>query len=118
VKGTRMTETNTSLYLIGAVLAGLFISSVSAGGMWLLENKKPTAKTVARDFILGSVLFFILLQLIPESTLALLTGIVAMIPLMNSVGNNSSVIENTIETLKDVIAPSDEVEVRVGVPRF
>jgi hypothetical protein len=113
-----MTETNTSLYWIGAVLAGLFISSLSAGGMWLLENKKPTPKTVARDFILGAVLFFILLQLIPESTIALLTGVVAMVPFMNSVSENVSVIENTIETLKDVIAPSDEVEVRVGVPRF
>jgi len=113
-----MTQTNTSLYLIGAVLAGLFISSLSAGGMWLLENKKPTPKTVARDFILGAVLFFILLQLIPESTLALLTGVVAMVPFMNSVSENASVIENTIETLEDAIAPSDEVEVRVGVPRF
>jgi hypothetical protein len=114
-----MTETNTSLYWIGALIAGLFISGLSAGGMWLLENKKPTPKTVGRDFILGGILFFILLQLVPESTMTLLTGILAIVPVMKG-GDNStpSVVENILETLTGAVAPIDEVEVRVGVPRF
>ena len=114
-----MTETNTSLYWIGALIAGLFISGVSAGGMWLLENKKPTPKTVGRDFILGGILFFILLQLVPESTMSLLTMILAVVPAVKSDGESTaSIVESVIETLTGAVAPIDEVEVRVGVPRF
>jgi hypothetical protein len=113
-----MTETNSSLYWIGGIGAGTFISGLSAGGMWLLESKKPTAKTVARDFILGGILFFILLQLLPESTMALLTGILAFVPTMSGGGSVPEVVENLIETLTGAAVPTDEVEVRVGVPRF
>lgn len=111
-----MTESNSSLYWIGGLGAGAFISGLSAGGMWLLENKKPTAKTVGRDFILGGILFFILLQLLPESTMSLLTGILAFVPVMSGGGAVPAVVENVIETLTG--AAIDEVEVRVGVPRF
>jgi hypothetical protein len=109
--------TDSSLYWIGGIGSGAFISGLSAGGMWLLENKKPTAKTVARDFILGGILFFILLQLLPESTMNLLSGIIALVPVASVASvAGTPVVENVIETLKDVV--SDEVEVRVGVPRF
>ena len=109
--------TDSSLYWIGGIGSGVFISGLSAGGMWLLESKKPTAKTVARDFILGGILFFILLQLLPESTMALLSGILALLPVAASVAEGGGpLVENVVETLKDVV--SDEVEVRVGVPRF
>jgi hypothetical protein len=115
-----MSETNSSLYWIGAIGSGAFISSLSAGGMWLIENKKPTVKTISRDFILGGILFFILLQLIPESTMALLAGLMLMIPKMSggggAVAGESNIVENIVETLTSV--PLDEVEVRVGVPRF
>uniref|UniRef100_A0A6C0JXV5 Uncharacterized protein n=1 Tax=viral metagenome TaxID=1070528 RepID=A0A6C0JXV5_9ZZZZ len=114
-----MSEMNSSLYWIGALLSGVFITSVSAGGMWLLENKKPTAKTVGRDFILGGILFFILLQLVPESMITLLTGLVVMMPKMSGGGETESLVQNTIETLTVSSASAlDEVEVRVGVPRF
>jgi len=116
-----MTETNSSLYWIGGIGAGTFISGLSAGGMWLLENKKPTPKTVGRDFILGVVLFFVLLQLIPESTMSLLAMVLALLPTMSASSATASsaneVVENVIETLSTVAA-LDEVEVRVGVPRF
>lgn len=116
-----MSETNSSLYWIGAVVSGAFISSLSAGGMWLIENKKPTVKTIGRDFILGGILFFILLQLVPESTMALLSGLLLIIPKMspNMSGGGETepnVVENIVETLTS--ASLDEVEVRVGVPRF
>ena len=92
--------------------------------MWLLENKKPTPKTVGRDFILGVVLFFVLLQLIPESTMSLLAMVLAILPTMSaasfasSASPTSEVLENAIETLTSTVAALDEVEVRVGVPRF
>jgi len=107
--------TDSSLYWIGGVGSGVFISGLSAGGMWLLESKKPTAKTVARDFILGGILFFILLQLVPESTMSLLTGIIAFVPVASAAAA-APLVENVIETINDAVA--DEVEVRVGVPRF
>jgi len=115
--------TESSLYWIGGIGSGVFISGLSAGGMWLLENKKPTAKTVGRDFILGGILFFILLQLLPESTMNLLTSIVAFVPVATASAAATVAVaeggsyENVIETLTGA-ASSDEVEVRVGVPRF
>jgi len=112
-----MSETNSSLYWIGAVVSGAFISSLSAGGMWLIENKKPTVKTIGRDFILGGILFFILLQLVPESTMALLSGLLLFIPKMSGGAERQpNVVENIVETLTS--GSLDEVEVRVGVPRF
>ena len=111
-----MTESNSSLYWIGGVGSGVFISALSATAMWFLENKKPTAKTVGRDFILGGILFFILLQLVPESMMSLLTGAIALVPM--SGGSAPTVVDNVIETLTSTVAASDEVEVRVGVPRF
>ena len=110
-----MTETNSSLYWIGGIGSGIFITTLSATAMWFLENKKPTAKTVGRDFILGGILFFILLQLVPESMMSLLTGAIALVPM--SAASAPEVIENVIETLTSTVA-SDDVEVRVGVPRF
>jgi hypothetical protein len=112
-----MTETNSSLYWIGGIGSGVFITALSATAMWFLENKKPTAKTVGRDFILGAILFFILLQLVPESMMTLLGGAIALVPTMSG-GSAPEVIENVIETLTSTVAASDEVEVRVGVPRF
>ena len=108
--------TDSSLYWIGGIGSGVFISGLSAGGMWLLENKKPTVKTIGRDFILGGILFFILLQLLPESTMSLLTGILAVVPVAAAsvAEGGAPLVENVIESLKD----ADEVEVRVGVPRF
>lgn len=108
-----MSETNTSLYFLGAGLGGTIFASTSASGMWLLENKKPNAKTLGRDFVLGAIIFFLLLQLVPESTMALLTGVVALLPVMTA----TSYTENTIVQASS-ISGADEVEVRVGVPRF
>jgi hypothetical protein len=116
-----MSESNSSLYWVGGIGTGLFMSGMSAGGMWLLENKVPTPKTIGRDFILGSILFFILLQLIPDSMSSLVAGIIAFIvPNLAEAVNSSmpEVIENVVETLTSTVAPMEEMEVRVGVPRF
>jgi hypothetical protein len=125
-----MSETGSYLYGTGAFVGGIVLTSVSASGMWLLEGKKPTVKTLGRDFLLGAILFFVLLQLVPESTMALLTGIVAFMPKM-STGDASATDSATIfasasdtassiaETANSIVeAMSDEVEVKVGVPRF
>jgi hypothetical protein len=108
-----MSETKSLLYWVGGIGAGIFMSGLSAGGMWLLESKKPSPKTIGRDFILGAILFFIILQLIPESTMALVGGLIALVP---SMSGGAPVIENVIETLTS--DSNSDVEVRVGVPGF
>ena len=116
-----MSETSSSVYLLGAGLGGTVLATMSAVGMWIVEKKKPTGKTVGRDFILGSILFFILLQLIPDSMTSLVAGIIAFVlPNITEVANASmpEVIENVVETLTSTVAPMEEMEVRVGVPRF
>ena len=101
----RMSEMNSSIYLLGAGLGGAALATTSAVGMWFLESKKPSGKTVGRDFILGAILVVLLLQIVPESTTSLLTGLLAFIPMATPI--------------MDVTVPSvEEVEVRVGVPRF
>jgi hypothetical protein len=102
-----MSEMNSSVYLLGAGLGGVALASTSAIGMWFLEKKKPTGKTVGRDFILGAILVILLLQIVPESTMALLSGLLVFVPTLNS----SPIMDVTV-------AAVDEVEVRVGVPRF
>ena len=102
----RMSEINSSVYLLGAGLGGAALATTSAVGMWFLEKKKPTGKTVGRDFILGAILVVLLLQVVPESTTTLLSGLLAFVPMSSS-------------AIMDVTVPAvDEVEVRVGVPRF
>ena len=102
-----MSELNSSVYLLGAGLGGATLATTSAVGMWFLEKKQPTGKTVGRDFILGAILVILLLQVVPDSTTALLSGLLAFVPTLSS----SPIMDVTV-------AAVDEVEVRVGVPRF
>ena len=97
----------THLYWFGGGLGAITLSSVSAIIMWFAENKLPTVKTIGRDLILGAILFFLLLQLLPESTMSLLTAILAMVTL------NSNIIDNN-----PIATAIDDMEVRVGVPTF
>ena len=79
--------------------------------MWVAEKKIPTGKTVGRDVLLGIVLFFLLLQFLPESTIALVTALVAVFTFRVSGGGDS--------VSASASSPSiDEMEVRVGVPKF
>ena len=74
--------------------------------LWVVEKKKPTGKTFGRDFILGAILVVLLLQVVPDSTTSLLSGLLAIIPM-------------TSGSIMDVTVPAvDEIEVRIGVPRF
>ena len=107
------TETPSHLYWVGGALGAVTLASVSAAIMWVAEKKIPTVKTVGRDIILGAILFFLLLQLLPDSTLSLVTGIIAVFAVKNELvsGEANSVIES-------VLTPIDDIELRVGVPNF
>ena len=102
-------ETPSYIYWVGGGLGAITLASVSAIIMWFAEKKLPTIKTIGRDFILGAILFFLLLQLLPESTMTLVTSILALteatVPEANSI----------IDSLSSVV---DDIELRVGVPNF
>jgi len=98
------------LYWLGGGLGAVTLASISAALQWFAESKMPTVKTVGRDLILGTILFFLLLQLLPESTMALLTGIL-------SFAQMKDVIATTAGTVIEVVAV-DDMELRVGVPNF
>lgn len=90
-----------------------------------MEKKAPTAKSVARDFILGAILFGMISQLLPESTAAFVAAIAALVPAAASA--TPAAVAEAIETVGTSITDSiatvhtkidDDVEVKVGVPRF
>ena len=95
-----------SIYWVGSVFGGITLATVSASVMWFAEGKVPNGKTVGRDVVLGIVLFFILYQLLPESTTMLITALLSYI----------SVSKISLEDIPIPIA--DDMEVRVGIPKF
>jgi len=82
-------------YLIGIIFGGLLISSLGALSTYNLEEKKPTIKSLIRDFIIGSILFVLVMQLLPESSTSLINTITSVIP-----------------------TSIDDIEIHVGVPTF
>jgi hypothetical protein len=87
-------------YLIGILFGGILISTLGAISTYNLENKKPTTKSLIRDFIIGSILFVLVMQLLPESSISLITALTSFVP--------SSVIPTSV----------DDIEIQVGVPKF
>lgn len=99
---------------VGPLLGGSVLSALSAGGTWLVEKRQPSPKALARDFILGAILIVMIMQLLPESSQTLLTGVIALF-------TTARVAQEAIE---GPVGPSggasnlEEFEVKVGVPRF
>jgi hypothetical protein len=108
-------ETPSYFYWVGGALGAVTLASVSAAIMWVAEKKIPTVKTVGRDFILGAILFFLLLQLLPDSTMSLVAGIIALVTVKNEILEGGAAARNVIES---VAAAADDIELRVGVPNF
>lgn len=87
-------------YIIGILFGGILISTLGAISTYNLENKKPTTKSLTRDFLIGSILFVLVMQLLPESSTMLINTLTSFIP--------TSVIPTSI----------DDIEIQVGVPKF
>lgn len=95
-----------SIYWFGSVFGGVTLATVSASVMWFAEGTVPNGKTIGRDVVLGIILFFILYQLLPESTGMLITTVLSYISFAQL-------------STDDVAIPIvDDMEVRVGVPKF
>lgn len=102
-------ETPSYIYWVGGGLGAITLASVSAIIMWFAEKKLPTIKTIGRDFILGAILFFLLLQLLPESTMTLVTSILAL---------TEATVPEANSIIDSVSSAVDDIELRVGVPNF
>ena len=90
-------------HLVGILIGGTFISSIGAGTSYYVEKKKPNPKSVARDFIIGAVLMMLVFQLLPESSSTMVTTLATFVPMAGGFLTTAS---------------NDDVEVKVGVPRF
>jgi hypothetical protein len=88
------------------VLGGVVVSSLGAGTTYFLEEKQPSIKTVARDFIIGALMMMMILQLLPESSEFLIQFAMSLIPLS---------LFAKPQTGGDAVP---EMEVKVGVPNF
>jgi RsiW-degrading membrane proteinase PrsW (M82 family) len=86
-------------YAFGLLFGGVIISLLGALSTYTVEKKKPTMKSVIRDFIIGSVLFLLIMQLLPESSESLISYILSFVAL-------------------PVVSSYDDMEIQVGVPQF
>jgi hypothetical protein len=92
----------------GMILGGVVISALGAASTHFVEEKKPTVKSLGRDFIIGSIMVAMIMQLLPESTTSIVEFLVALAPLtLFTAGKTTESVE-----------VKEEMEVKVGVPKF
>lgn len=89
-------------YLYGILIGGSVITTLGALSTYNVENKKPTMKSLTRDFIIGSILFLLIMQLLPESSSSVISYISSSIP----------------TSLPSLSNPIDDMEIQVGIPKF
>ncbi len=92
----------------GMILGGVVISALGAASTKFLEEKNPSVKSLGRDFIVGAVMVAMIIQLLPESSTSAIEFLLNLVPLTLFVNKKTEVVE----------AASDDVEVKVGVPKF
>jgi hypothetical protein len=92
----------------GMVLGGVVISSLGAASTQFIEEKAPSAKSLGRDFIIGAIMVAMIMQLLPESSSSIVEFVMGLVPLALFTKEKTGIVE----------AVMDEMEVKVGVPRF
>jgi hypothetical protein len=89
-------------YVYGILIGGTLISALGAISSYNIENKEPSIKSISRDFIIGSILFLLIMQLLPESSLSIISYLTAMLP----------------TNLVSISSPVDDMDIQVGIPQF
>ena len=92
----------------GMILGGVVISALGAASTKFLEEKNPSAKSLGRDFIIGAVMVAMIIQLLPESSTSVIEFVLKLVPLTLFAKGQTEIVESR----------GDELEVKVGVPRF
>lgn len=108
-----MSAASASL-VTGMAIGGTVIAALGAGSTMYVEEKKPSVKSLSRDFLIGAVMVAMIMQLLPESTSSVIQYILGLAPLSLFKSAPAAIAES----VASVAGPSDEVEVKVGVPRF
>jgi hypothetical protein len=98
-------------------LGGSVIAALGAGSAMFLEEKKPTVKSVSRDFIIGAFMVVMIMQLLPESTSSIIQYLLTLAPLSLFTSAPAAIAESAA-SLGASVGGGDEVEVKVGVPKF
>lgn len=94
----------------GMILGGVVISALGAASSHFVENKNPTVKSLSRDFIIGGVMVLMIMQLLPESSTSIIEFLLTLVPLTLFTASKPEV--------EEVVKIVEEVEVKVGVPKF
>ena len=110
----------SSMFLPGMAIGGALIASLGAGSTVFLESKAPSAKSLARDFIIGAVMVVLIMQLLPESTSSVIQFLLALAPstLWAASGGASAQKGGAGGDGGGLSLSDDGMEVKVGVPRF
>ena len=96
---------SSSMLAAGITIGGVTIAGVGAASTYYMENKKPSIKSIMRDFIIGSVLVLMFIQLLPDS----IQQVASFLPsLSNMVGGAAEAVTTA----------SNDMEIQVGVPGF
>ena len=113
-----MSNTTGSL-LTGMALGGAVIAALGAGSTMYVEEKKPSAKSLSRDFIIGAVMVAMIMQLLPESTTSVIQYLLALAPLSLFKSAPAAIAESAEAAFGvGAAAGGDDLEVKVGVPKF
>ena len=94
----------------GMILGGVVISALGAASSHFVENKNPTVKSLSRDFIIGGVMVLMIMQLLPESSTSIIDFLLTLVQLTLFTASKPEV--------EEVVKIVEEVEVKVGVPKF
>jgi hypothetical protein len=105
----------TAPLLTGMALGGAVIAAIGAGSTMYVEEKKPSAKSLSRDFIIGAVMVAMIMQLLPESTTSVIQYLLALAPLSLFKSAPAAIAESVAAA---TASSSEDMEVKVGVPRF
>lgn len=96
--------------VLGMSIGGVVISSVGAIAGYSMEKKKPTVKSLIRDFIIGAILVLMLLQILPDSAQTLVDTVRSLPSfssgLMSGGGGSSSG------------SSFGDMDIQVGIPKF
>jgi RsiW-degrading membrane proteinase PrsW (M82 family) len=92
-----------SQLVVGILFGGALISSLGAISSYSVEKKQPTMKSVMRDFIIGSVLFLLIMQLLPESSASLLSYFTSL---------------SFLSAMPSMSGGAEDLDIQVGLPEF
>ena len=93
------------------------IAALGAGSTMYVEEKKPSVKSLSRDFLIGAVMVAMIMQLLPESTSTVIQYILGLAPL-SLFKSAPAAIAESVAAAAATASSSEDMEVKVGVPRF